>query len=331
MSQHARNAVGCRGDETFEGFGGFSNNPRARRARKTKNATGHLGLFSTAVGRDTVTDAGWFSDEDLGRDLVSSRDAPRVSHAIITPSLYFSPSTVVPVTYGVLRIAGRRGKGVSTEALGNASVEISNLGCSGRRVQSHRRDPGSSGRACRGGRTHEATRRVSPVGPHAATRRKPHSGGWGTHCVCVIGPGATLKGRPWPFAPTCAVGPLWLAYCASYAGSTPAGTTPGPMDGLCETRTGIIAPIRCDARGALSVVARARRTSTFDRAGETCHHSQRKSDESASVRGGAENQQGKAVAGQSWRARSGRGGRRIRPWASARKRSGRTLPPRDGR
>jgi hypothetical protein len=108
VSQHARNAVGCRGDETFEGFGGFSNNPRARRARKTKNATGHLGLFSTAVGRDTVTDAGWFSDEDLGRDLVSSRDAPRVSHAIITPSLYFSPSTVVPVTYGVLRIAGRR-------------------------------------------------------------------------------------------------------------------------------------------------------------------------------------------------------------------------------
>jgi len=65
VSQHARNAVGCRGDETFEGFGGFSNNPRARRARKTKNATGHLGLFSTAVGRDTVTDPGWFSDEDL--------------------------------------------------------------------------------------------------------------------------------------------------------------------------------------------------------------------------------------------------------------------------
>lgn len=102
--------------------------------------------------------------------------------------------------------------------------------------------------------------------PHATTRRKPHSGEWGTHCVCVIGPGATLKGRPWPFAPMCAVGPLWLAYCASYAGSTPAGTTPGPMDGLCETRTGIIAPIRCDTRGALSVVARARRTSTFDRA-----------------------------------------------------------------
>jgi hypothetical protein len=103
------------------------------------------------------------------------------------------------------------------------------------------------------------------------------------------------------------------------------------MDGLCETRTGIIAPIRCDTRGALSVVARARRTSTFDRAPDVVHHSGRKSDETASVRGGAENQQGKAVAGQSWRARSGRGGRRIRPWASARRRSGRTSPPRDGR
>jgi hypothetical protein len=99
------------------------------------------------------------------------------------------------------------------------------------------------------------------------------------------------------------------------------------MDGLCETRTGIIAPIRCDTRGALSVVARARRTSTFDRPRDVA----RKSDETASVRGGAENQQGKAVAGQSWRARSGRGGRRIRPWASARRRSGRTSPPRDGR
>ena len=86
--------------------------------------------------------------------------------------------------------------------------------------------------------------------------------------MCVIGPGATLKGRPWPFAPTCAVGPLWLAYCASYAGSTPAGTTPGPIDGLWETRTGIISPIRCDTRGALSVVRAPRRTSTFDQAGK---------------------------------------------------------------
>ena len=164
MSQHARNAVGCRGDETFEGFGGFSNNPRARRARKTKNATGHLGLFSTAVGRDTVTDAGWFSDEDLGRDLVSSRDAPRVSHAIITPSLYFSPSTVVPVTYGVLRIKGRRGNGVSTEALGNASVEISNLG-------------DARGDVCR---AIDATRgpRVGPVGAAGHTRQRVGSRRW---------------------------------------------------------------------------------------------------------------------------------------------------------
>ena len=67
-------------------------------------------------------------------------------------------------------------------------------------------------------------------------------GGCRTYCVCVIGPGATLKGRPNPFAPTCATGPLWFAYCASYAGSTPAGTTPGPMDWLCDTRTGIMTP-----------------------------------------------------------------------------------------
>ena len=36
-----------------------------------------------------------------------------------------------------------------------------------------------------------------------------------THCVCVIGPGATLNGLPMPCAPTSATGPLWSAYCAS--------------------------------------------------------------------------------------------------------------------
>lgn len=58
--------------------------------------------------------------------------------------------------------------------------------------------------------------------------------------MCVCGSGATQNGRPAPFAAQCAVGPK-VAYCASYAGSTPIGTTPGPITGLCATRAGIMA------------------------------------------------------------------------------------------
>jgi len=109
------------------------------------------------------------------------------------------------------------------------------------RISSRGANPSPRGRA-----------RVGEEGGGAASGRRGVSRaslsvGRETHCVCVIGPGATLNGRPTPCAPTCAVGPLTLAYCASYAGSTPAGTTPGPMIGLWLTRAGIIfAWGRCD-------------------------------------------------------------------------------------
>ena len=54
--------------------------------------------------------AGWESDRGRARGT----DAPRVSQAIITPSLYLQPNTVVPVTYGVLR-RGRRGGGWTSD------------------------------------------------------------------------------------------------------------------------------------------------------------------------------------------------------------------------
>ena len=263
MSQHARNAVGCRGDETFEGFGGFSNNPRARRARKTKNATGHLGLFSTAVGRDTVNERGLvFRRGSRSRSgLVAGRTEgiARDHHAVLVLQSQYGRAGHVrrPADQGEARKRRQHG-GTGKRERG----DFSNLG-------------DARGDVCR---AIDATRgpRVGPVGAAGHTRQRVGSRRWdrtratrretafgrvGHHCVCVIGPGATLKGRPWPFAPTCAVGPLWLAYCASYAGSTPAGTTPGPMDGLWETRTGIISPIR--RTRVESVVAARRGTATF--------------------------------------------------------------------
>ena len=165
---------------------GFSNNPRARRARKTKNATGHLGLFSTAVGRDTVNERGLvFRRGSRSRSgLVAGRTEgiARDHHAVLVLQSQYGRAGHVrrPADRGEAR-KGRQHGGTGKRERG----DFESGRCSGRRVQSHRRDPGSSGRACRGGRTHEATRRVSPMGPHAATRRKPHSGGF-CSCWCAV-------------------------------------------------------------------------------------------------------------------------------------------------
>ena len=64
---------------------------------------------------------------------MSSIDVPSVSQAIITPSLYFIPRTVVPVTAGVLWIGeggGGGGGGGGTVSGGRkerSDAQISNL------------------------------------------------------------------------------------------------------------------------------------------------------------------------------------------------------------
>jgi len=75
-----------------------------------------------------------------------------------------------------------------------------------------------------------------------------------------------VKGLPWPWDATWDLG-AWLSlYWASYAGSTPNGTTPGPMIGLWLTRVGIILSPRAEiSKPVPSTVAVAWISPPFDR------------------------------------------------------------------
>jgi len=76
---------------------------------------------------------------------------------------------------------------------------------------------------------------------HKNESQKRHA----THCVRVIGPlGSIANGLP-PKLPLALCGTFLRnsysrATSASYCGSTPRGTTPGPMDAECDVREGSI-------------------------------------------------------------------------------------------